>query len=119
MALDYIIRVASLSALFTRKTAWRRTNKFRAIPLGVGSLGSTIPELLLAGTACAVAVRLLTANHPSGLAVIFVVGLLAQGVQFLAAPLMAILAEYGVRERTQPSGEENQALESLLRQTKF
>ena len=119
MALDYIIRVASLSALFTRKTAWRRTNKFRAFPLGLGSLGSAMPELVLAGTAWAVAVLLLTAEPLSGLAGIFGVGLLSQGSQFLAAPIMAILAEYGVRERTQASGEERPAPQNLLRQTDF
>jgi cellulose synthase/poly-beta-1,6-N-acetylglucosamine synthase-like glycosyltransferase len=118
MALDYIIRVASLTALFTRRTAWRRTSKFRAIPLGLGSLGSAVPELLLGSVAWAVAlVLLLAADHLSGLAVVFAVGLLAQGAQFLAAPLMAILAEHGVRKRTRTSSEERSGLESLLRQT--
>ena len=119
MALDYIIRVASLSALFTRKTAWRRTNKFRAIPLGLGSLGSALPELVLGSTAWAVAVLLLTADHLSGLAVVFGVGLLAQGARFLAAPIMAIVAENGVRKRTQACGEERLARETPLRQSQL
>jgi hypothetical protein len=62
-------------------------------------------------------VLLLAADHLSGLAVVFAVGLLAQGAQFLAAPLMAILAEHGVRKRTRTSSEERSGLESLLRQT--
>lgn len=101
MALDYVIRMASLWGLFTRNTPWRRTNKFRALPMGLGALGSAMPELMLGGTVWAVGIGVLTAYHPSGLLQIYIVGALVQCTQYLAAPAMAILAEYGIRQRAE------------------
>jgi glycosyl transferase family 2 len=97
MALDYVIRVASLAGLLTRSTAWRRTNKFRAIPLGLGAVGSAMPELL--ASVILLVAACLAASAATGITVLFSVALLAQGIQFLAAPFMAVLAEHGVRRR--------------------
>jgi hypothetical protein len=105
MALDYIIKMASLRGLVSRTTAWRRTNKFKAMPLGLGSLGCAMPELLLAVTLCA-GVGLLAVHPAPGLVHLFMVGWLAQGAQFLAAPLMAILAEHGIKRRATVDPEE-------------
>jgi cellulose synthase/poly-beta-1,6-N-acetylglucosamine synthase-like glycosyltransferase len=98
MALDYVIRVASLAGLLTRNTAWRRTNKFRPNPLGLGTLGSAVPEMVLA-TVILMAGAAVAEYQPHGITLLFSVGFLAQGARFLAAPLMAILAEQGVRRR--------------------
>lgn len=99
MALDYTIRMASLWGLLTRNTPWRRTNKFRALPLGLGALGAAMPELLLGGSFLAAGLSLLGDGHLPSLMRLIAVGWSVQGGQFLTAPLMAVLAEYGITRR--------------------
>ena len=100
IALDYIIRIAGVWGLCTRRTPWRRTNKFRALSLGLGALGSAIPELLLGSAILAAGIGILIVYQPVGLLLMFVVLALAQGSQYLAAPLLALVAEHGIRARS-------------------
>jgi glycosyltransferase involved in cell wall biosynthesis len=102
-ALDYIVKVAGLWGLFTRNTPWRRTNKFRALPLGLGALGSAMPELLLGGGMLVVSLGLLGDVYLPSLLRLMAVGWLVQGAQFLIAPLMAILSEVDISRRAQLS----------------
>lgn len=98
-ALDYTIRMASLWSLLTSSTAWRRTNKFQALPLGLGALGSAMPELLLGSILWAISIEIYRADHPVGLLRLLLIGGLLKGGQYMIAPLLAILAESGVRQR--------------------
>lgn len=106
MALDYVVRIASLRGLFTRNTPWRRTNKFRALPLGLGALGSAMDELMLGVLLIAAGAGVAAASHLPNLFRLIAVGWVMQGGQFLIAPLMAVLAEYGIRQRARVDDEQ-------------
>jgi hypothetical protein len=103
MSLDYIVRMASLLGVCTRNTPWRRTNKFRSLPLGLGTLSSALPELLLGLVTWVASVVVLVAFHPRGLLHISVVGGMVQSAQFLAAPVVTVIAEHGIRLRSSRS----------------
>lgn len=98
-ALDYTIRMASLWGLFTRNTPWRRTNKFRVLPLGLGALRAAVPELLLGASFFIAGLGLFGDAYLPSLVRLIAVAWLVQGGQFLTAPLMAVLAEHGIGRR--------------------
>jgi hypothetical protein len=108
-ALDFTVRVAGLCGLFTRNTPWRRTNKFRALPLGLGALSSAVPELLLGGAMLVVGLGMLGDVYLPNLLRLMAVGWLAQAAQFLAAPLLAILSEADIVRRAR-SNHSNKGL---------
>lgn len=95
-ALDYTIRMASLWGLVTRHTPWRRTNKFKVFPRGLGALSPALYELLLGGSILAAGIGVLGTGYLPGLARLIGIGWLFLGARFLAAPLMAMLAEHGI-----------------------
>lgn len=99
MALDYTIRMASLWGLLARSTPWWRTNKFRAIPLGLGALGPAMPELLVGGSFLTAGIAGLDDGHLPNLVRFIAIAWSVQGGQFLAAPLMAVMAEHGINRR--------------------
>lgn len=100
MALDYTIRMASLCGLLTRSTPWRRTNKFRVLPMGLGVLSPVFHELLLGMGFLTAGIYILGAADLPSLMRLIGIGMLVQGGRFLTAPLMAILAEHGISRRT-------------------
>lgn len=107
MALDYIIKLASLWGVATRNTPWRRTNKFKALPLGLSALGTVLNETLLGCALIAAGVGIVAVDQLPDLVRLLAIGCLAQGAQFLTAPMMAVLAEHGIRRRARVSSEHN------------
>jgi cellulose synthase/poly-beta-1,6-N-acetylglucosamine synthase-like glycosyltransferase len=99
-ALDYTIRMASLWGLVTRHTPWRRTNKFKVLPRGLGALGPALHELLLGGGILTAGLGVLGDGHLAAFMRLIGLGWSLQGGRFLTAPLMAVLAEHGVTRRS-------------------
>jgi cellulose synthase/poly-beta-1,6-N-acetylglucosamine synthase-like glycosyltransferase len=111
MALDYIIRMSGIWGLFTRDTPWRRTNKFGALPLGLAALNAAMPELFLGSAMLATGAGILIEYQPSGLFLVFIAGWLLQGALYFTAPVFALIAEKGIRDRAEPVGwEQNLSL---------
>jgi hypothetical protein len=63
------------------------------------ALGTVIPELLLGTTLAGACIGLFAAGEARGLLVLLLVGGLLKSAKYLLAPLLAILAEYGIHER--------------------
>jgi hypothetical protein len=98
-ALHHTIATASLRALLTRRIPWYRTSKFTALPLGLGAVADARTELLLAVLAIGVAAFALTRLPQAGLHVVLLIGAALQGTTYLAAPVLALLAERDIRAR--------------------
>jgi hypothetical protein len=98
-ALEHTIAMAGFAGLVTRNTQWRRTDKFRAAPTGLKALGTVMPELLLGTTLAGASIGLLAAGEARGLLVLLLVCGLLKGIKYLFAPILAVLAEYGIHER--------------------
>jgi cellulose synthase/poly-beta-1,6-N-acetylglucosamine synthase-like glycosyltransferase len=93
-ALAYSIRVSALRALLGIPLSWQRTDKFKAHAQGVQrAVTSAHVELALGLTLLAVG---LTGLHSGahGLLLCLSLGLILQGVGYLTAPLIALLAEW-------------------------
>jgi glycosyltransferase involved in cell wall biosynthesis len=95
-ALSHVIVVASLSALLARPARWHRTDKFRTRSRGLAALAETRAEVLLGG-ALAVTAAGLALAAPGGLVTMLAVGLAIQAVAYVAAPLVALVADRDVR----------------------
>lgn len=97
-ALHHTITVSSLSALFVKRIPWRRTNKFKVRPSLRGPLAAW-PELLLGLGALAFAAAAYAGLPQRGLVLMLVLGAVYQGLNYLSAPALALLAEIEVRRR--------------------
>ncbi|MBI3539458.1 MAG: glycosyltransferase, partial [Candidatus Eisenbacteria bacterium] len=107
-ALSHTVTMSAVKSLYTRRIPWQRTNKFPALPLGLGTLATARVELML-GLALLLggAGALLLLPHP-GLLLLFVIGGVYQSLSYLAAPALAMLAERevaleGSRPKARPS----------------
>jgi hypothetical protein len=98
-ALSYTVAVASLSCLFNRPATWRRTNKFKALPLGLDALNSARTELLLGLVLLLFGAGAFAALPQPGLHLLIVIGILSQGFIYLAAPVLALLADRGIHRQ--------------------
>ena len=98
-ALHHTIATASLRALLTRRIPWYRTSKFTALPLGLGAVADARAELLLAVLAISMATFALARLPQAGLHLLLLIGAALQGVTYLAAPVLALLAERDIRAR--------------------
>ncbi len=98
-ALSYTIAVASLSGVLNRPALWRRTNKFPVLPMGLGALDGVRAELILGIGALSIGVGGLAAAPEFGLHTLLATGVISQGLSYLAAPVLALLAERDVRRR--------------------
>ncbi|QKI88896.1 glycosyltransferase [Thiomicrorhabdus xiamenensis] len=107
-SLDYIIRVASLRGLFTENSPWRRTNKFKVLPLGIGTLSAALPELILGTSMLTVASLMLVFASDSSLVHLVAVGWILQSLLFFSAPLLTLLAEKGIKRRSLAEEAEEQ-----------
>lgn len=105
-SLDYTIRMASLWGLVTRHTPWRRTNKFKALPSGLGALNPALYELVLGGGILTAGIGVLGADDLPGLVRLIGIGWTLQGGRFLAAPLMAMLSEHGISRGTRSNAKQ-------------
>jgi hypothetical protein len=97
-ALSHTIATASLVALAARRIPWRRTDKFTVLPLGLGALGEARTELSLATGLLAASAAGIAARPEPGLHLLLLIGGLLQGMTYLAAPTLALLADRDLRE---------------------
>lgn len=102
-ALSHTVTMSAVKSLYTERIHWQRTDKFPALPLGLGVLATVKVELalgvaLLLGGIGALAVL----PHP-GLVLLLVIGGLYQSLSYLSAPVLAMLSERDVvREGSRP-----------------
>ncbi len=102
-ALSYTIAVASLSGVLNRPALWRRTNKFPVLPAGLEALNCVRAELVLGGGGVFIGLGSLAAAPQFGLHTLLATGVIFQGLSYLAAPALALLAERDVRRRRNTS----------------
>jgi cellulose synthase/poly-beta-1,6-N-acetylglucosamine synthase-like glycosyltransferase len=95
-SLLHTCEVASVKGLFSKKPLkWNRTNKFAALPAGLRALRSARTEILrgLVSLGTASVVVLYGEGSPSSVLTLGALTMATLGLSYLAAPLMAILAE--------------------------
>ncbi|MDP9435846.1 MAG: glycosyltransferase [Actinomycetota bacterium] len=97
-SLAYVVGVANLTALLRRPVPWQRTSKFRTRGTGLGAFSAARSETALAALCLATAAVLVTRASADGLVVMVAVGFLLRGLQFAAAPLVALLAHRGLAQ---------------------
>lgn len=112
-ALTHSIMVSALRALFGIPLSWQRTDKFKVEVQGaLRAVTSARVELALGLTLLVVGVVGLCAGT-RGLLLCLLLGMLLQGVGYLTAPLVALLAEWdlwrGTTGRPEDIGEEAEA----------
>jgi cellulose synthase/poly-beta-1,6-N-acetylglucosamine synthase-like glycosyltransferase len=96
-ALAHCIAISALRALFGYPLTWQRTDKFKARSEGVQrALDEARVELMFAVALFTVGVLGLAAGT-RGLLLLFFIGLLTQGIGYLMAPALAILADRELR----------------------
>ncbi len=97
-ALSHTYIVASIKCLFTGEIEWQRTNKFKALPLGLGAVTSAQTELFI-GISILVSGGFALYLLPGlGLHSMLGVAMMMRSLDYLAAPAMALLAEHDVKK---------------------
>ncbi len=96
-ALGHTAMVASLWGVFTERIPWQRTDKFKALPVGLVALHSARTELLLGLTLVGAAWAVGWNRAPSGLFLLLLLGVFFQGLGYFAAPALALLAERDIQ----------------------
>ncbi|MSQ15762.1 MAG: hypothetical protein EXR50_07870 [Dehalococcoidia bacterium] len=99
--------MAGLSGMLNRPAIWRRTNKFPVLPMGLGALNSAREELMLGLVGLSIGLGSLAAAPELGLHTLLAIGVIYQGLSYLAAPVLALLAERDVRRRDRASIQTN------------
>ncbi len=98
-ALHHVIVTAALKAVCGGSASWQRTDKFRSSSRGLAVLGEARAETVL-GTACLGTAAALGLLGPGGVVLMLALGLAAQGGAYLAAPVVALLADRELRGGT-------------------
>jgi cellulose synthase/poly-beta-1,6-N-acetylglucosamine synthase-like glycosyltransferase len=96
-ALGHTLSVASVWGVFTRRIPWVRTNKFKTLPMGLAALRSARTELTIAAVMMGSAACLMPYAGRAGLASMLLLAAFLQGSTYLAAPMLALLAERDAR----------------------
>jgi len=99
-ALHHTITMSSVWALFTRDIPWRRTNKFRASSAGFKVLAQVPWELALGLGVLLFAAVAVVALPTRGFALMLLIGAIFQSLNYLMAPVLALLAEQGIQKRS-------------------
>jgi cellulose synthase/poly-beta-1,6-N-acetylglucosamine synthase-like glycosyltransferase len=95
-ALSYVIILSSFRTLLTGNAAWNRTNKFKSLHSYSGALYSTKEEIIL-GIAMLSFVCVAYSYLPySGLALMFLIGLVYSAMSFFAAPLISLISVWSL-----------------------
>src|SRR5206468_11990722 len=95
-ALSLVITIASIRATVGLSSAWHRTNKFRVNSNWRNALAAATGETS-ASLACIATSIALFVWSPSGIVVMLAIAVLAQAITFLAAPLLALIADQDLR----------------------
>ncbi|HSE83876.1 MAG TPA: glycosyltransferase family 2 protein, partial [Thermodesulfobacteriota bacterium] len=96
-ALNHTYISASILCLFTREIAWQRTNKFKALPLGLGAMSAAQTELLLGVTMLLFAAAALSLSPQGGINLFLIGAILVRCFDYLAAPGLVLLSEHDLR----------------------
>lgn len=95
-ALGHTITMSAVKSLYTDRIPWQRTSKFPELPLGLGALMAARVELVLGFSMLMAGVCALMVLPHLGLMLLLVIGGFYQSLSYLAAPIMAMLAERDV-----------------------
>ena len=99
-ALAHSIAISALRALVALPLSWERTDKFKARGEGARrALFDTRIELMLGCLFIAIGLAALN-SAPQGLLLLLVLGIALQGIGYLVAPGVALLAEWELRRAT-------------------
>jgi cellulose synthase/poly-beta-1,6-N-acetylglucosamine synthase-like glycosyltransferase len=98
-ALSHTVAIASFWGVFTREIPWFRTNKFKALPLGLEALSSARVEVALGLATLTFAIVASNVLPGPGLHFMLIIGALYQSLDYFTAPALALLAERDVRVR--------------------
>jgi len=101
-ALSHTYIVASIKCLFAGEIQWHRTNKFKALPLGLGALSTAQTELFIAITLFAVGIASFFLSDDIGLNTLLGAGFILKSFDYLAAPALVLLSEYEIRKSQDP-----------------
>ena len=95
LSLQHIRFVGAFKAVFGRSLRWKRTNKFKVLPNRLKAIKSAQIEFLLAATFILLSLILSpkASYAPPDLLCLVTLGLFSTGIMYLAAPMMALLAE--------------------------
>jgi hypothetical protein len=96
-ALSHVILVANLWGLLGREVPWRRPDKFKQGSRGIGALTPVRTELALGLSYLVLAAAAVAALPRAGMAVALAIGLVLQGFTYLAAPVLALVADRDLR----------------------
>ncbi len=116
-ALHHVIVTASLRALLGRSASWQRTDKFRPTSRGVHVLHEARSETVI-GTLCLTVASGLALTAPGQIVLMLAIGLAMQGAAYLAAPLMALLADRDVQNSVDKLADPNSSMHELADQLK-
>lgn len=97
-ALSHTYIVASISCLFKNEIAWQRTNKFKELPLGLGALSSVQTETTIGILILALGGLSFFLIPSVGLHFVLGTVMALKGLEYLAAPAMALLAEHELQK---------------------
>ncbi len=113
LSLTYVVLVAGVAGLSSKPLAWRRTPKFKLQDIGLASLVSTAPEILIGSAFVALCGVLLNLQEVLGghFVLVAVAGSLSYATRFLAAPVMAMMSERHLKRDTQVSSINEQRME--------
>jgi len=101
-ALTHTYISASIKCLFSGEIEWQRTNKFKALPLGLGAISTAQTELFIAITLFGVGVASFFLSDNIGINTLLGVGLILKSFDYLAAPALVLLSEYEIRKSQDP-----------------
>jgi cellulose synthase/poly-beta-1,6-N-acetylglucosamine synthase-like glycosyltransferase len=97
-SLTHIISIATLKAIFTRKIPWLRTDKFRSLPLGFSAILSTKAETIMGLSLITFALLSYNIMPKTGLLLMFLIGIVYRGLDYLTAPFLSLLSEAHLRK---------------------
>jgi cellulose synthase/poly-beta-1,6-N-acetylglucosamine synthase-like glycosyltransferase len=92
-ALNHTVTMSAVKSLHTQRIPWLRTSKFAALPRGLGAITSAGAELLLGLALLLGGIAAFLLMPHLGLLLLLVIGGLYQSLSYLAAPVLAVLAE--------------------------
>lgn len=95
-ALAHVVMIANLTAMIGRAVPWQRTDKFRRRGRGLTALSAARQETILAAV-CLLLGSVTVALVPAGIAGMLGIGILLRGAQYLAAPILTLIAEHSLR----------------------
>ncbi len=105
-SLSHVVAVASAWAIVTRTIPWRRTSKFKPLSLGpLAAVRSAQTELVIGLLVLVAAGASALALRPQGLVVMLLIGAVMQSLNYLAAPVAALLSERHVRAQQERSSD--------------